>query len=748
LDRFVSHYEVVEMFGRGATAEVYLARDLKLDRQVALKVLAADLFESDEARQRFEREARVAAKLDHPNITAIYEIDEVKGRYFIAMSFSDGDTLASVLKRERPSMNESLSILDQVAEGLEYAHDRGILHRDIKPANIYKCRHGPVRILDFGLATGYGSTSLTRTGAVLGTPAYISPEQLESQPADVRCDIYSLGVVAYELWTGERPFHAESLNRLFYLILNEDPLARLAGNASIPRPAVDFLRRLLARDPRERHQNMSDVKTALREMQETLTTTATSGSTAARFNKKIAVLPFVNSTPAQENEYFSDGMTEELIHVLGHVEGLGVASRTSVFQYKNVARDVREIGRMLEVDAILEGSVRRSSKSLRVTVQLVNPKDGCHLWSERYDREMENVFAIQDDIAESIARALEGRLLAVDQDALSRKRTTDLQAYEHYLRGRYFWNQRTEQGLRKAVRCFQDAVRSDSTYARAHAGLADAYVLLANPTYEMSSFRETWNKAFRAAERALQLDPELAEAHASLAQISLAQWDWKQAEHSFKKAIALDPNYATAHHWYGTHLANIGRHADAIEQVREARRLEPYSIPIRTAMGWALLYARQFPESIEEYRACLEMQHSFLPARSGLGTALLFSGQHTEALRVLEELVERSGHTAAARCRLGHAYGFCGQTSRAEEILKFARAELQEGKCTPYEVAFVEVGLERHREALEHLQQVVESRYGAAGALRGDILWSPIRQMAEFQDLLTRIGLPRTEPTP
>ena len=744
----ISHYKILEKLGEGGMGVVYKAEDLKLGRVVALKFLPPEWTRNAAARTRFLREAQAAAALSHLNICTIFEIDEADGRLFIAMACIEGHSLRDTIESGPSSAAEVLDAAIQIAEGLKEAHEKGIIHRDIKPGNLLVTPKGQVKITDFGLAKLRGQTQLTRDGTALGTVAYMSPEQARGGPLDHRTDIWSLGVVLYEMAAGTRPFGGDHEQAVIYSILNDKPEQLITLRPELPRELGRIVHRMLTKSPSSRYADAEQVLSDLRKLKEHPGASTGESVAASYARPSIAVLPFINMSADPEQEYFCDGITEEIINVLSHVEGLRVVARTSAFAFKGKAEDMREIGRRLDVETLLEGSVRRANGCLRITAQLVAVADGCHLWSEKYDRDMEHVFTIQDEISQAIVDALEVRLLGTEKAAIEKRRTDDLDAYNYYLQGRHFWQKRTSRGLNKGIECFEKAIERDPGYTLAYAGLADSYSCLT--AYLLLSREEACPKARQAAARALELDPELAEGHAAMAWILHGcDDDLDGAEREFKQAIVLNPGYAVAHQLYSSLLQDRGRFREAMEEAERALELDPLSIPIahnlaalRSGLGdWetaeelnrqaveidpgrgqphALLGVRlikvgRTEEGLAEAERGLELSPDELSVNGFYGMCLYYTRQYDKAVSRLEKLAEAAPFSDIVHYYLGLAYLQKGMYEEALASLRTA-SEVS-GRAEPASdaaigVTYAKMGrTEQAEEMLEHLVELSSETY-------------------------------------
>jgi non-specific serine/threonine protein kinase len=592
----VSHYLVIEKLGEGGMGVVYKAQDLKLERPVALKFLGAGALGSDRQRERFFREARAAAALDHPNICPVYEIDEHDGQLFIAMAFAEGVTLKDHLAAGPLPPAEAVHIALQVAKALDAAHARGVVHRDVKSANVLVTPRGHARITDFGLALVRGAGGAADPTTILGTPAYMSPEQISGQPLDHRTDIWSWGVVFYEMLTGRLPFQGEHVMAVAQAILRSEPLPPSAIVSAVPAAWDRVVRKALAKRAGDRFANASELVAVLELPTDQITLSrAARWAETPRAQPRIAVLPFVDMSPGRDQDYFCEGLAEEIIGDLTRLRGLQVVSRTSSFAFRGRTEDVCEIGRKLGADTVLEGSVRKADTRLRVTAQLIDATDGLHLWSECYDRELRDVFAIQQEIAKRIVQALRIELSDKERRRLARTTAPTVDAYDFFLRGLQFFYRTKRSDLEHAIEMFRRASETDSSFARADAGLAYCHCYL---FFYHGGEAVHLEQALEASERALRLDPDLADAHAAHAYALSLGKRHDEAETEFEVAIALDEYLFEAHFFYGRMRVAQGRFEDAAEQFRRAAELKPDDHQAATLWAFALKSTNR-PEDCE-----------------------------------------------------------------------------------------------------------------------------------------------------
>jgi serine/threonine protein kinase/Tfp pilus assembly protein PilF len=734
-------------------ARVYLAHDLKHDRPVALKVLHSDLGAAL-GPERFLRVIRTAARIQHPNSLTVFDSgsaepapDDPDGRplLWFSMPFIEGESLRDRLGREAPlPVDEAVAIASEVAEALEYAHGRDVLHRDIKPENILLFR-GRALVADFGIALamsqdGAGEAArLTQIGLALGTPAYMSPEQASGVgPQDGRSDVYSLGCVLFEMLAGEPPFTGPTALAVIAKRFADTVPSPSQGGRARPAELERIVLRALAPSPTDRFPSAGALAAALRAGEPWTRRAHVTAESRRGVPPSVAVLPFANRSPSPDDEYLADGMTDELINALAKVPGLHVVSRTSCFAFKGRSEDAREIGRRLQVATVLEGSIRRAGRRLRVTTQLINVADGFLLWSESFDREAEDVFAIQDEIARAISSALRGRLLDPRAEALVRRPTQDLEAYQLYLKGRQSWNRRTEQDLQDARRAFEQALARDPAFALAHAGMADTWALLG--FYSAVPPGDAYPRAKQAARQALDIDPALAEAYPAFAYSAMYyDWDWVEAEQGFRRAIELHPGYANAHQWYGNFLSVMGRAEEAIATFERALALDPLSALKYAALGWGCYFARRYQRGEEECRRGVELEPTSVVAHGWMMLNLLSLGRDADAVAAAEETARLSGYGVSSLGLLGYAYGAAGRRADARSVLERLTTISATRYISQYDVALIHLALGHWDAAMEWLQRGHAERDHQMVFLKVDPRLDALRERRDFGRLLERM---------
>jgi serine/threonine protein kinase/Flp pilus assembly protein TadD len=703
----ISHYKILAKLGEGGMGVVYKAEDTKLRRTVALKFLSPQAVGTEEDKTRFIHEAQSAAALNHPNICTVYEIDEYEDRSFIAMECIEGESLKAKIKSGRLQLDEAVGIAVEIAEGLQEAHSKGIIHRDIKSANIMLTTAGRVKVMDFGLAKSSGRTQLTKDGTTVGTVAYMSPEQGRGEPVDFRTDIWSLGIVLYEMITGELPFTADYEQATIYRIINEEPPSIRSRCSDVPKKLEQIIERALAKSTKERYESAEAFAAGLRELKG-LTAPKSKDDDSTKEKHSIAVLPFVDMSPDKDQEYFCDGLAEELINALAHIKPLRVAARTSAFSFKGEKYDVRDIGEKLNVDTVLEGSIRKAGDRLRVTAQLINVEDGFHIWSEKYDRDLDDIFAIQDEISLAIVDGLKIELLGEEISRVVKRGTENLEAYDLYMRGRFFWEKRGE-GLKKAVEYFKQAIEKDPKYAAPYAGIADSYFLLA--FYGFLPSHDAMPKAREYAQKGIEIDEMSAEAHCALAwNHQFYDWDYIKAEQEFKRAIELNPQYTPAHYWYATTLVHTGRHEEALRENERAIEVDPLSVQAHTMYGWMLIGERRFEQGIERLNRALELNPDYAHARWLLGYSYYLLSRNEDALTEKQKAVTLSGRNPWFVSMLGMLFGRLGKTSEARKVLVELIDRSESEHVQAINFAYLYIALDEYDEALGWLEKSYEAR--------------------------------------
>ena len=792
IGKLISHYRIESLIGIGGMGEVYLAQDERLRRKAALKLLPQSLTTDETQLDRFKNEARTASALNHPNILTVYEIGAEGNVHFIATEFIEGVTLRVALASGRMSAHGALEIAVQVASALAAAHDAGVVHRDIKPENIMLRPDGYVKVLDFGIAKlterrrasddhRVETTALlqTRPGLVLGTAHYMSPEQVRGQKVDARSDIWSLGVVLYEIVTGNPPFRGETPSDCIGAILTAEPVPLSSVSPDVPAKVESILQKALRKNTDERYQTIKEMLAELRslkaklEAESSLSQTKSHGDSnateikrpkrgvlvtlgAALFaaaavacfffffvpagltNKKsIAVLPFENLSEDKSNAYFADGIQDEILTRLSKIADLKVISRTSTEKYKSKPDNLREIAKQLEVSNILEGSVQKAADQVRVSVQLINATTDGHLWAEIYDRKLTDIFKVETDIAKTIAETLQAKLTGSEEHAISVKPTADAAAYQLYLKGRVFWDRRSGDNIPKAIEYFEEAIRQDPNYALAYAGLAEAWITL--PGHASARLQDVKPKAKEAALKSLQIDDTLAGAHTALAQVLFFDLDFAGAMKEFQRAIDLDPNYATAHHWYANGpLLALGRFDEAIAEGARAVELDPLSPIINVNQANNYIIAGRYDEAIQQIRKALELDPEFGYAHSNLGLALELKGDFPGAIAEFRRAHKLDGD-ALSLAYLGNLYGKTGNVTEAANILTELEQLTKTKYVSAYAFALVQAGLGNRAEALRWLEKCYADRSQEISYIRVDRLLDPLRDDSGFQNLVRRV---------
>lgn len=775
--------------------EVYLAHDTKLDRKVAVKLIRADSLTNENLKLRLVREAQSAAKLDHPNICAVYDVNEADSFTFIVMQHIEGETLAERMEREPLSLSAALNVAEQAGEGLAEAHARGIIHRDIKPQNMMLTPRGQLKILDFGLAKQILPTDsvddeaptamlLSKPGHVIGTMPYMSPEQVQGEPLAPSSDIFSLGIVLYEMLAGKHPFRDKSAAVTMSRILLGEPTPTEQYKTQVSPSLQTLLDKMLRKDKATRYQNAQDFLTDLRQLQSphpfdntqtqildvtprkivvnrkstinkwvlvacAVTLVVAAIAIGAWYSmprsESLAILPFTYASgdpqlmANADREYISDGMTESIINNLSQLTNLKVIARSSVFRYKGKDLDVQAIGRELNVRSVVIGRVKQDGDELRIAVELMDVQGNRSIWGDTYERKTGDILSVQKEIARNISEKLRLKLTGADQTQLTKTYTDDSDAYQAYLKGRYYWNKRTDEGFKRAIGFFQEAIDRDPNYSLAYTGLADCYTLRSD--YGFLPSQEGYALAKGAVTLALKYDDSLAEAHTSLASVKTAMdWDWQGAENEYRRAIELNPNYATAHHWYGAQLILQGRMDQALQELRTAQQLDPLSLGINKDLAVALMYARDYDRALQQVRKTLEIDPAFWVMSTYMAQIYQLQQEYAEATAELERARAAAPHDGEVAYGLAQAYVLNGKKNEALKIL----SELQQpgSAVLPKEAAYLYSLLGEKEQAVTILQKAAENHVISVAEVKMDPRLTELRKDARVGEILRNIGLP------
>ena len=827
IGKALSHYHITAKLGSGGMGEVYLAEDARLGRKVALKILNADLTKHEDRVRRFEQEARAASALSHPNILTIFDIGTEDSTHFIATEYIDGPTLRSLLNRVRMKIGDVLDIALQAASALVAAHAAGIVHRDIKPENIMVRPDGLVKVLDFGLAklietqapsADSGARTIAKAntdpGTVMGTAAYMSPEQARGQSVDARTDIFSLGVVIYEMIAGRVPFEGETASHVIVSILEKEPAPLTRCSPDAPSELERIVTKALSKDKDERYQTVKDLLIDLKRLKQrrdldaeiersispdtfNCSAVATSSGPAAVANaaplatssgdvaarttssaeylvsgikqhkksaiaavtllviaiatlaylfypassramNSIAVLPLTNAGGDPNLEYVSDGVSESLINSVSQLQRLRVTARSTAFRYKGKEVDPQQVGRELNVRAVLMGRVRQVGDTFNIQVDLVDATTGAQLWGEEYNRKLSDILAVKQDISREITEKLSLKLTGDEQKQITRRDTNNAEAYQSYLRGRYHWNKRTGDGLKKAIEQFQNAIGRDPNYALAYVGLADCYLVMEQ--YAGTPATETVPKARAAAERALQIDDSLAEAHTSLASVNEKLWQWDEAGIEYRRAISLNPNYPTARHWYYTYLLAMKR-SDAEEQIRRAEELDPLSPVINVNLAQMYLRKGETDRAIEQCKRIIELYPSYPGGYEILANAYIKQRRYREAVEQMSKAVDFSDRASYYLGALGYCYALDGRRTDALATLRELEEKYARRESPATEIAKVHIGLGDKDQAFVWLEKAFDTRSGMLKDITDEDYFDLLRDDPRYAHLVRRMHL-------
>lgn len=795
----VGPFKIVSRLGSGGMGDVYLAEDSRLGRKVALKLLRRSLVDDTQSRSRFIREARLASALDHPNICTIHEIGDASGVLFIAMQYVEGQTLKQVINDQPSSLDSLVSVTMQVGNALAAAHSQGIIHRDIKSSNIMITPRGQAKVLDFGLARPMkredGVTDLTLDGAVMGTPSYMSPEQSRGERADHRSDIFSFGVVMYEMATGRAPFKAGSLSETINAVINEPHTSVAELNRDVPQELSAVIDRSLAKRPEDRYQSIQAMIDDFRRAAQTTGSIgplssdafatsyvpagkATRGgfrqwiagavrkpvlliglvtilialtlliyafksrpSSAPRI-KSIAVLPFKPLVAGDRDEPLEMGMADSLISRLSNLTEINVRPISAVRKYSDIQQDALAAGREQKVDAVVDGQIQKSGDGIRVTVRFMRIDDGRSIWASQFDEKMTNIFRVQDSISERVASAVALKLTAAEREGLTRQYTENTEAYELYLKGRYHLNRLTDDGFLKALEYFQQVVEKDPKFALAHVGVAESYSDLAG--FNVRSPNEMYPKAKSAALTALKLDHKLPEAYAVLAVIKLAyDWDWVGAEQEYKRALEFNPTNSDAHQQYSFYLTCMGRFDEALAEAKRAEELDPVSLSKIASTGQVLVVARRYDDAIGQIRKALDMDPNLGFAHWLLGLAYMYKGDYDRAIPAFQKSIPLSGDSPDEPASLALAYAQSGKLAEARKILSELKQQSKRTYVSPSVFASLYLAIGESDQAFAWFDKAFNDRDNMMILLKVEPYFDPFRSDPRFTKLLERVGFKR-----
>jgi eukaryotic-like serine/threonine-protein kinase len=789
----IAQYRILEKVGEGGMGVVYKAQDLTLNRIAALKFLPHHLTTNEAEQDRFLQEAQAASALNHPNVCIIYGLAKEDDQLFIAMEYVDGTTLQRKIAGGGLLLKDALGYALQIGEALQEAHSKGIVHRDVKAENIMVTAKNQIKVMDFGLAKLKGSMKLTRSSSTVGTAAYMAPEQIQGGEVDARSDIFSFGIVLFEMLTGHMPFRGEHDAAMMYSILNEQPQSLRQYRDDCPPDLDRIVLRALEKDPEDRYQHIDDMVSELRHLQKQTTRLVRPPGEQERMNipaavtqaaapvmaekprsplrrlgvilvagaavlivviavvllirkpsetiTSMAVLPFVNVSGDANVEYLSDGFTEGLINSLSKLPGIKMMSSRSVFKFKGKDIDPQMAAQELHVGAVLTGRILQRGDGLSISAELINALDNSHIWGNQYDRKASDLIAVQAAISREISDQLKVAMTGDQQKRFTALPTKNVEAYQLFLKGRFSLNKRSEEGFDKAIGYFQSAVAMDPSFALAYAGIAETYVL--KGSYFLIPIEKAIDSVRATARKALELDETIGEAHTALASVGEWTWDWPSAEKEYKRSIELSPNFATGHQWYGEFLNAMSRGEEGLEEIRKAQELDPLSPVVYVSQGIGLVYLRRYDEAIRQIRKSLEIEPNFPRAFSLLAPAHLFKGAQSEAIQAAERAVVLSDSSSEYLGLLGLTYGTAGRRSEAEKILQRVQQLSKRQFVSPAVYVNIYIGLGDKNQAFHWLDRAVETHDPIVEFLKVDPTFDPLRGEQRFKDLITKMGFPQ-----